>query len=137
VKTILSHRSRTKRLSTDNINPMDGLRNLIDVMLVFAVGLLVALVISRNMQGSFFSKTNAQKQGQASQQAPQSTQNMQNIKNIKNIKKARELKDIPQIEKGGGSGYSEMGTVYRDAKTGKLILIETSGKSSEKKTNSD
>lgn len=117
-------------MSTDDINPMDGLRNLIDLMLVFAVGLLVSLVVSQNAQNSPFQKktgANMKSRGanaQALQNKKNANANANILQNIQNIRKSRELKEIPQIEKSDGSGYSEMGTVYRDAKTGKLILIE-------------
>lgn len=96
---------------------MDGVRNLIDVMLVFAVGLLVSLVLSWNMQNIIFAKV-----------SPQEKQRLlQSIQKMIDVEQGKELKEIPQIEKSGGSGYREMGTVYRDAKTGKLIMIETGG----------
>ena len=44
-----------KRLSEDSEDPMAGTANLVDAMLVIAVGLLVFLVISWNMQGVVFS----------------------------------------------------------------------------------
>jgi Uncharacterized conserved protein len=43
-----------KRLSEDTEDPMAGTANLVDAMLVIAVGLLVFLVISWNMQGVIF-----------------------------------------------------------------------------------
>ncbi|MEW6622885.1 MAG: DUF2149 domain-containing protein [Bacillota bacterium] len=77
-------------------DPMSGLANLIDVMLVFCVGLMIALVLSWNLQNIIFV----------------------------NVERGRELKEIPQIQESGGEGYQEMGKVYQDPETGRLILIE-------------
>ncbi|AVX31436.1 hypothetical protein CTH_1864 [Carboxydocella thermautotrophica] len=108
-------RTRISRLSEEDIDPMGGVANLLDVMLVFACGLMVALVLSWNLQNVLFSKA-----------SPQERQKMlQAIQRIVNVKQGQELKDLPQIQNGGGSGYQEMGTVYRDPKTGKLIMIES------------
>ncbi|MCG0278438.1 MAG: DUF2149 domain-containing protein [Thermanaeromonas sp.] len=88
--------------------------NLIDVMLVFCCGLMVALVLSWNLQNIIFAKVKPEEKQRL----------MQNIQRVINVERGRELKEIPDLEKGGGSGYQEMGTVYKDPKTGKLILIE-------------
>ncbi|MCL5057702.1 MAG: DUF2149 domain-containing protein [Actinobacteria bacterium] len=112
---MLSRKSRRRRLSSEEINPMDGVRNLIDVMLVFAVGLLVSLVLSWNMQNIIFARVNPQEKQRL----------LQSIQKTINVEQGKELEEVPQLDKGGGSGYREMGTVYRDAKTGKLIMIES------------
>lgn len=77
-------------------DPMSGLANLIDVMLVFCVGLIIALVLSWNLQHIIFV----------------------------DIERGQQLQEIPQIQQSGGEGYQEMGKVYQDPETGKLILIE-------------
>ncbi|HOV78889.1 MAG TPA: DUF2149 domain-containing protein [Bacillota bacterium] len=96
---------------------MDGVRNLIDVMLVFAVGLLVSLVLSWNLQNVIFARVDTQEKQRI----------LQSIQKVIDVEQGKELEEIPQIEKGGGAGYQEMGTVYRDDKTGKLIMIEAGG----------
>ena len=112
---MLRRRTRSLRLSEEELDPMGGVANLIDVMLVFSCGLMVALVLSWNLQSVVFSKA-----------SPQERQKLlQAIQQVVNVKQGREMKEVPQIETGGGSGYREMGTVFRDAKTGKLIMIES------------
>ena len=52
---MLKNRKRLSRPfdgEDDNENPMDSLTNLFDVMLVFACGLMVALVMSLNVDVS-------------------------------------------------------------------------------------
>ena len=95
---MLDRRMRRPRLCEEEVDPMSGLANLVDVMLVFCCGLLVALVMTWHLQDILFKKVD--------------------------VEKGRQLKDVPKIEAGGGEGYSEMGTVYQDPKTGKLILIQ-------------
>lgn len=95
---MVAKRSRRQRLCEEEVDPMNGLTNLVDVMLVFCCGLLVALVMSWNLQDILFQKID--------------------------VEKGRELQETPIIEQKGGSGYSEMGKVYQDPETGKLILIE-------------
>ena len=91
-------RMRRQRLQEEEVDPMGGLANLVDVMLVFACGLMVSLLLTWNMKDTVFKKVD--------------------------VEKGQVLKEIPQVQENGGSGYSEMGRVYQDPKTGKLILIE-------------
>lgn len=108
---------RPKRLyqGEEELDPIGGaVSNLLDLMLVFACGLLIALVLSWHLQDVFFreiSPRERQKLIQAIQQAVQ-------------LEQGRELKETPLFQKGGGSGYQELGTVYIDPKTNKLIMIE-------------
>jgi hypothetical protein len=46
------------------------------------------------------------------------------IKQTVDVKMANELNETPQIENGSGSGYEQLGQVYKDPKTGKLIMIQ-------------
>lgn len=111
---MLRRRARRLWLGEDEVDPMGGVANLVDVMLVFACGLIISLVLSWNLQNVVFSKaTPAEKKRM-----------LQAIQKAVTVQKGKELKELPQVVRGGGSGYQEMGTVYRDAKTGKLILIE-------------
>ncbi len=91
-------RSRGKKvfLSEQEQDFMAGLVNLLDVMLVFSVGLIIALVLSWNLQHLVFIP----------------------------VERGKELKELPLIEEGGGQGYQERGKVYQDPETGRLILIE-------------
>jgi len=84
--------------------PLGPLANLVDIILVFSCGLIAALVaISPDLQ----QRLNIQ----ATQQE---------------VSLGKELPEMPdklaqQVNKG--VGYESLGTVYRDPKTGKLILI--------------
>ncbi|RKO66555.1 DUF2149 domain-containing protein [Desulfofundulus salinus] len=114
MKAVLFRRRRRERLSAEEVDLLGGLANLIDVMLVFCCGLMVALVLSWNLQNIIFAKVKPEEKQRL----------MQSIQRVINVERGKELKEIPGIEQGGGFGYQEMGTVYQDPKTGKLIMIE-------------
>ena len=94
--------------------PMAGSANLVDAMLVLAVGFLIFLVMSWNMQNVVFADM--------SQEDRQKT--MEAMKQVAEIQQGSELNDTPQSESGSGQGYAKKGTVYQDPQTGKLIMVE-------------
>lgn len=82
-------------LGDEHEDPRASLVNLVDVMLVFACGLLAALTAS---QPSALSR-------------PQP------------VEKGREIAQ-PEHAPGPGAGYDRVGEVFRDPVSGKLVLIE-------------
>lgn len=79
-------------------DPRASLVNLVDVMLVFACGLLAALAAGT----------------QSALKAPQP------------VEKGREIERPAEGAQQAGSGYARVGEVFRDPKTGRLVLIEPS-----------
>ena len=77
-------------------DPRASLVNLVDVMLVFACGLLAALAAGT----------------QSSLKAPQP------------VDKGQEIQRPATGASQAGSGYDRVGEVFRDPKTGQLVLIE-------------
>lgn len=108
-------RRKGKFLNQGEEDPMAGTSNLVDAMLVIAVGLLVFLVISWNMQNIVFNENMDEQQKQKVKNA---------INEVSQLDQGEELNDTPDISKSSGSGYTEMGKVYRDSETGKLIMVE-------------
>lgn len=108
-------RKKGKFLSQGEEDPMSGTSNLVDVMLVIAVGLLIFLVISWNMQNIVFNEN-------MDEQQKEKVKNV--IKEVSQIDQGNELNDTPDISKSSGKGFTEMGKVYRDSDTGKLIMVE-------------
>lgn len=80
---------------------MSSMGNIGDVMLVFACGLMVALVVAWNVDLSRFTQVEA---GEELQQDDVTTMTEQLY--------------------GEGNAFVEMGTVYQDPNTGKYYLVE-------------
>ena len=90
------------RKPAEEVDPMSSLNNIGDVMLVFACGLMVALVVAWNVDLAEFTQ----------------------------VDMAQELQDsdIEQITEqlyGEGNAFVEKGKVYQDPTTGKFYLVET------------
>ena len=96
--------ARRQRVEED---PMAGTSNLVDAMLVIAVGFLVFVIISWNMQ-AMITDDNPIQQSQQTTEIDQGTQ----------------LDEAPDTSNSSGQGYTEMGKVYKDPTTGKLIMVE-------------
>lgn len=105
----MARRKSRRRLSSTEEDPMAGTANLVDAMLVIAVGLLVFLIISWNMQAVLVDQT----------QDNQQTQNQQ----MTEVNQGQQLNDTPDTTESSGQGYTEMGKVYKDPSTGKLIMV--------------
>ncbi|PIP72456.1 MAG: hypothetical protein COW89_06280 [Nitrospinae bacterium CG22_combo_CG10-13_8_21_14_all_47_10] len=95
---------RNSRFDHQDEDPLGPLANFIDIMLVFACGLIAALVaLSPDL--------------------------INQLTTAKKIEKGQELSDMPAGLKnlqGKGEGYESLGNVFRDPETGKLYLIEKS-----------
>lgn len=89
------YRHLDARFDQSDEDPRASLVNLVDVMLVFACGLIAAIA---GAQGS--------------------------IKTPQPVEKGRQIERPADGVTQDGSGYDRVGEVYRDPKTGKLVLIE-------------
>jgi hypothetical protein len=100
----MKSRFSSEHFSKEDDEPLGPLANLVDIILVFACGLIAALVaLSPNLQEHFKVK-----------------------EETKIISEGKELVDVPKEIKDkldGKDGYKSLGQVYKDPKTGKLILI--------------
>ena len=106
-------RRRCKHKEED---PMAGVGNLVDAMLVIAVGLLVFLVMSWNMQSVVFNEDMSQSQKQDAMNAMQK---------VAQVDQGQQLNDTPDTSNASGKGYTEMGKVYKDPSSGKLIMVQS------------
>ncbi|UTB31579.1 MAG: DUF2149 domain-containing protein [Methanobacterium sp. ERen5] len=106
---------RKRRLisSEEEVDPMVYAVNMVDCMLVLAVGFLIFTVMSFGMQSVVFSDASPQEKQQIMQAVQQTVQ----------VQQGQELNNTPQTESGQGSGYVQMGTVYKDPTSGKLIMV--------------
>lgn len=89
------------RHKDEDFSPMEGVGNMADAMLVFACGILLALIISWNID--------INEQGEINNQTKYQVQNIDS-----KVTETVESKD----------DLEEMGKVYRDPETGKYYVIE-------------
>ena len=97
--------NQTADFSGEDVNPMDGVGNLADVMLVFACGLMLALI-------TFWNVDVAGIQARTEPEMPP----------MELTETAEELTGR-ESESVDGDGLVEYGTVYRDPETGKLYIL--------------
>jgi len=88
------------RFDHSDEDPRASLVNLVDVMLVFSCGLIAA--IAAGSQGA--------------------------LKPPKPVEKGRQIERPASGVTQDGSGYDRVGEVFRDPKTGQLVLIEPANK---------
>ena len=93
----MSDRWSNSRFDQEDAEPMGPMASLMDIVLVFSCGLIAALIaISPELQNR--------------------------LKLEEEITEGRELPVMPEGVRQSGSGYESVGKVYKDPKTGKLIL---------------
>ncbi|GAB6054740.1 DUF2149 domain-containing protein [Methanobacterium alkalithermotolerans] len=107
-------RPKQRRFTRQDEDPMAGTANLVDAMLVLSVGFLIFLVLSWNMQSVVFADMSPEERQQT----------MEAMKQVAELQMGQELNDTPDTSSGSGEGYVQMGKVYKDPETGKLIMIE-------------
>ena len=99
----MKNRFSSEHFAKEDDEPLGPLANLVDIILVFACGLIAALVaISPNLQEHF------------------------NVEDSQKITQGKELANVPKNIKDSldsKEGFKSLGQVYKDPKTGKLILI--------------
>ena len=95
----MSRRWDRGRFAPSDEESVGPLANLLDLMLVFACGLIIALVAMSSQLQDYFAV------------APQM------------IERGQELPEIPQTAEQGGAGMVPVGQVFQDPETGKLILL--------------
>ena len=87
-----------------DINPMDGVSNLSDVMLVFACGLMVAIILNWNVD---ITKKVVK----------------EDVKMDEEIEVNESLSDDPSQVQNVEENYEQFGTVYHDPATGKYYVV--------------
>jgi hypothetical protein len=108
---------RKKLLSTDEeIDPMIYAVNMVDCMLVLAVGFLIFTIMSMGLQNVVFSDMKPQEKSDLAKKIKQSVQ----------VTMGQEINNTPISQQGGTNGYVDVGRVYKDPKTGKLIMVKDS-----------
>jgi len=97
---------KKRRFLEDNgEDPTSGIINLTDCMLVLAVGFLIFSIMAIHGNPTLLSSTTGP--------AP----------NTVTVTTGNTVNDTPNNKSGAGNNYQQMGTVYKDPKTGKLIMV--------------
>jgi hypothetical protein len=94
--------SMRRREMGEDVDPAVGLLNLADIMLVFACGLMMALITFWNID-----------------LAPQLNEVTE--QEVTEVSSLEEAEDILQ---SSGNAYSEVGKVYQDSVTGKYYMLK-------------
>lgn len=85
----------------EEVDPMSSVANIADAMLVFACGLMIALVVAWEVD-------------------------LSNVKEVEleNSEQVEDIQSLEDILSAEGSSYIQRGTVYQDPKTGTMYLLE-------------
>lgn len=113
---IMARRRCNRRFESEEEDPMAGTANLVDAMLVIAVGLLVFLVLAWNMQSVLFNENLTPEQKEKVMEAMN--------QEVTEVQEGQTLNETPDTSNQTGQGYTEMGKVYKDPSTGKLIMVQ-------------
>lgn len=97
-------RNRRRLRKSEEVNPLEGAINIVDAMLVFACGLMLALVINWNVDLTHGGERVNLNRGQEVSQEP-------------------DIRSDLLKSEGQGELYEKVGTVYRDPATGKLFML--------------
>lgn len=102
----MKRRWSSSRFDDTPEDPQSSLVNLVDIMLVFICGLIVALVSAQPQMTAKHQKTD--------------TGTGERV-----VEQGRELTEMPEGLRGKteGNGMQPVGQVFRDPRTGKLILV--------------
>lgn len=96
-------RLTSSKKTIEDINPMDGIANLVDAMLVLAVGIMLALIMNWNVDI-----------GVSEEYLKENAQELEQVEDLNQD----QTEDVTSDE-----SLQEMGKVYKDPKTGKLYMI--------------
>lgn len=91
----------SRKEKEETANPMDGIANLVDVMLVFACGLMVSIILHWNVD-------------------------LSHVTTIIDKSQLELIEDAEMVTLDGeiSGNYESMGVVVQDPKTGKLYVIK-------------
>ncbi len=96
-------RSRRRRTS-EEVNPLEGVVNIVDAMLVFACGLMLSVIIHWNVD------------------LEQSAMRV-DLERGQDVTQDQDVRDNLLETQDEGKLYEKMGTVYKDPETGKLFML--------------
>jgi hypothetical protein len=114
-----SGRLRSNQKPKEDINPMNGIANLVDAMLVLAVGIMLALIISWNL--------NVSSSGQVTADAQNEEESTISKDDALTTFTGDDMETAENDEVADGSNLEEQGTVYYDKNTDTYYIIASDG----------
>ncbi len=102
-------RRRSKFAERDEADPMSGVVNMVDLMLVLAVGFMVFAIMAMGAQSVISQHSTPSQQSQSQSSV--------------DVSQGQQLSESPQSASSSGSGYTEMGKVYKDPQSGKMVMV--------------
>lgn len=109
-----SNKRQFRFLAQPDDDPMSSMANMVDIMLVFACGLLCALVTYLQLDTIMFQDLTLEEK----RALVKRLSSMQEIENLEQM----EERDVQSMTKDGD--MEELGTVFFDPKTGKMLMIK-------------
>ncbi|KZX12173.1 DUF2149 domain-containing protein [Methanobrevibacter filiformis] len=97
-------------------DPLSGMANLTDAMLVLAVGFLIFAVMAMSATGSV-----------SSSDSQNSNSLSDTIKEAVDVQTGKDYNGSAKVENGESAGMENVGTVYKDPDSGKLIMVPPAG----------
>lgn len=94
----------------EDADPMTSIVNMVDIMLVLAVGFLILAITSVGIDQISYN--------------PDSQNSSMPLQDAINVSQGKEVPNTIQQAEQTGSGYNKVGSVYRDPDSGKLIMVE-------------
>jgi len=100
--------------SNDDGGPMEYTVNIVDCMLVLALGFMLFAIMSMNLQNVVFGNLSPEERAQIADA----------VKDTVQVERGEEVTEsFENITGGSGDDYSQLGKVYEDPKTGKLYMV--------------
>lgn len=101
-------KSPSSFLNDEEEDPTASLVNMVDIMLVLAVGFLILAITSTGVMDVLSESQQSQPQSQ-----------------MVNVEEGQEIPNNLAQSDNSGSGYSQVGIVYKDPKTGQLVMVDS------------
>jgi len=100
--------------SDDDGGPMEYTVNIVDCMLVLALGFMLFAIMSMNLQNVVFGNLSPEERAKVADAVQETIQ----------VEKSKEINEsFENITAGSGDDYSLLGKVYEDPKTGKMYMV--------------
>lgn len=112
------------RFDSEGVNPMNYLSNLSDVMLVLAVGIMLALIVHWNVDISTSGGTMSDTGMSYTAEGEGGAASIDTEDALTFTEDELEQMDSQQTIQPGGEGMEKLGEVYYDAATGQYYIVE-------------